>query len=81
MVKFPKKSPEVHVEATLGELNGSKDPVGVEIIREMDGKLMRISVFKKRTVQKVLITKSEPTAELRRASYLTRIISAEELVA
>jgi len=66
---------------TVCEAKYRKEPVGVEIIDEMERKLARISEFGARTIQKVLITRSEPTAELQRTSYLGRIIRARELMA
>jgi hypothetical protein len=64
---------------TVCELKYRNAPIGVEVIGEMQEKLGRIAAFEKRTVQKVLITKSDPTAALLRASYFSRIVKAHEL--
>ena len=66
---------------TICEVKFRDAPIGVEVVAEMEQKLSRIAFLKKRTVQKVLITKAEPSRELRRSSYLSRIITTSDLIA
>ena len=54
-------------------------PIGLEVVRETQDKLARIPMLEKRTVQKVLITRSVPTNELRKSSYFSHIIMASDL--
>jgi AAA+ ATPase superfamily predicted ATPase len=64
---------------TVCEMKYRTGPIGVEIVREMENKLARIPILEKRTVQKVLITRSEPSRELQASSYFSRIIMASEM--
>lgn len=64
---------------TACEIKYRSAPIGVEVIKEMEAKLAAAVVFQKRTVQRVLITKSEPTRELQASSYFSRIVRATEL--
>jgi uncharacterized protein len=64
---------------TICEMKYRATPIGLEIVRETEAKLARIPILEKRTVQKVLITRSEPTSELRKSSYFAHIIMANDL--
>ena len=64
---------------TVCEMKYRSGPIGVEIVREMENKLARIPILEKRTVQKVLITRSEPSRELQASSYFSRIIMANDM--
>ena len=65
---------------TLCEAKYRSAPIGVDIIEEIESKIEKISQFEKRTIQKVLITKSKPSNELLHSSYFSRIIVASELL-
>ena len=65
---------------TLCEMKYREAPVGVETAREMREKLEKVPWIEDRTVQKVLITKSEPTQDLVRSGYFSRILLARELI-
>jgi len=64
---------------TICEMKYRTGPIGLEVVRETENKLARIPILEKRTVQKVLITRSEPTKELRKSSYFSHIIMARDL--
>jgi hypothetical protein len=50
------------------------------VAREVEQKIARIPMLAGRTVQKILITRSEPTGELVRSGYFSRILPARELL-
>jgi len=65
---------------TLCEMKYSTQPVGVEVIAEMERKVQLLeAVAKKKTIQRVLIVKEPVSSELARRTYFYRIIEAREL--
>jgi hypothetical protein len=65
---------------TLCEMKYRDAPVGVETAREVQQKVDKLPWLEDRTVQKVLITRSEPTRELVRSGYFSKILLARELI-
>jgi hypothetical protein len=65
---------------TLCEMKYRDAPVGVDVAKEVQRKVEKLPWLERRTVQKVLITRSEPTRELLRAGYFSRIILARDLI-
>jgi AAA+ ATPase superfamily predicted ATPase len=65
---------------TLCELKYRDARVGIEVTREVAQKIARVPQLAGKTVQKVLITRSEPTRELVRSGFFSRIIPARELL-
>ncbi|MEE8060039.1 MAG: ATP-binding protein [Pseudomonadales bacterium] len=65
---------------TLCEIKYRESSTGTKVIKEVEEKISRIPQFANRSLQKVLITKSEPSSELRRSSYFSHIITADELI-
>ncbi|MBI4600595.1 MAG: hypothetical protein HY721_01410 [Planctomycetes bacterium] len=65
---------------TLCEMKYRDAPVGLETAREVQEKVRRVPWLEGRTVQKVLITRSEPTRELVRSGFFSRILPARELL-
>jgi hypothetical protein len=54
-------------------------PVGLDIIGEVERKAEIInSKFKNKTIQKVLISRSDPTSDLAACGFFYRIIKPEE---
>jgi AAA+ ATPase superfamily predicted ATPase len=53
---------------------------GKEIIAETEKKIELIESKTKKTIQKILITKTEPSQDLLRSGYFYKIIQAEELL-
>lgn len=65
---------------TLCEMKYSLTPVGMGIIKDVERKAEILkSKFKKKTIQKVLISRSSPTKDLAASGYFYRIIKPEEL--
>ncbi|MCP4111127.1 MAG: ATP-binding protein [Desulfobacteraceae bacterium] len=64
---------------TLCEIKYSLTPVGMDIIKEVERKaeILRRK-FKKKTIQKVLISRSKPTRNLTASGYFYRVIRPEE---
>jgi AAA+ ATPase superfamily predicted ATPase len=66
---------------TLCEMKYAMTPIGKEVIPEVERKIERMApLVQKKTVQKVLVTRSPPTRELKTAGYFYRIIEAHELL-
>ena len=64
---------------TLCEMKYSLSPVGMDIIGEVQRKAEIIqNIFKNKTIQKVLISRSNPTNNLASSSYFYKIIKPEE---
>lgn len=64
---------------TLCEMKYSLTPVGMDIIKEVERKVEILkSRFKKKTIQKVLISRSSPTKNLAASGYFYRIIRPDE---
>jgi hypothetical protein len=64
---------------TLCEMKYSLSPVGMDIIGEVQRKVEIIQAkFKKKTIQKVLISRSNPTSNLASSGYFYKIINPEE---
>jgi hypothetical protein len=64
---------------TLCEMKYSLSPVGMDIIEEVQRKAEIINnKFKNKTIQKVLITRSNPTGDLASSGFFYRIIKPEE---
>ncbi len=66
---------------SLCEMKYTEAPVGVEVIQHVQKKVEHLSSFSRKTIQKVLITKSPATKELQQRGYFYKIISAESLIA
>jgi len=66
---------------TLCEIKYSRNPIGKEVISEVEKKVEILSsVFsKKKTIQKVLIVKDRVTKDLDQAHYFYKIIRCEDL--
>jgi AAA+ ATPase superfamily predicted ATPase len=64
---------------TICEMKYQEANVGLEVGRQLQEKINKVSAFEKRTVQKVLISKSPATKELERSGVFYRTILAEEL--
>lgn len=59
----------------------SRQPVGVEVIAEVDKKIGLLEpIAGRRTVQRVLIVRDKVSQELVRSSYFYRVIEARELL-
>ena len=59
----------------------SLKPVGMNIIEEVERKAEIIyNKFKNKTVQKVLISRSNPTGDLASCGFFYRIIKPEEFI-
>ena len=64
---------------TLCEMKYSLRPVGLDIIGEVERKAEIINnKFKNKTIQKVLISRSDPTSDLAACGFFYRIIKPEE---
>ena len=64
---------------TLCEMKYSLSPIGMDVIEEVERKAEIINnKFKKKTVQKVLISSSKPTKDLVSCGFFYRIINPEE---
>ena len=64
---------------TLCEMKYSLSPVGMDIIEEIERKAKIINnKFKNKTVQKVLISRSNPTSDLASCGFFYKIIKPEE---
>jgi hypothetical protein len=64
---------------TVCEMKYRNEPIGREVIAEMEQKLSRTPFPAKRTVQKVLVTRSPPSKEPSASIYFSRIIQGAEL--
>lgn len=62
------------------EIKYTNTKPGKEIITETEKKVQLIRFKTKKTIQKILITKSEPSQELVNTGYFYKIIQAEELM-
>ena len=66
---------------TLCEVKYSLSPVGTSIIEEVERKAKILqNKFKKKTIQKVLISRSNPTSDLASSGFFYRIIKPEEFL-
>ena len=66
---------------TVCEMKYSRQPVGVEVIAEVDKKIDLLEpIAGRRTVQRVLIVRDKVSQELARSSYFYRVIEARELL-
>lgn len=65
---------------TVCEMKYRDAPVGIEVAREVQEKIDKAPRLADRTLQKVLITKSDPTRQLVQSGYFSRIIRARDLV-
>ena len=64
---------------TLCEMKYSLKPVGLDIIDEVERKAELINnQFKNKTIQKVLISRSDPTRDFAACGFFYRIIKPEE---
>ena len=64
---------------SLCEMKYSDRPIGVNIISEVEKKVEFLeNAAGKKTIQKILITKSNPTSELQKSGYFFRIIRVED---
>lgn len=63
---------------TVCEMKCLRTPVGKGVISEMEKKINAVENFSK-TIQKILITMSDPTKDLVESHYFDQIIKAEEL--
>lgn len=54
--------------------------INVSIIKEIQSKIDRIPELQNKTAQKVLISKSEATRELKNKGFFTKIILAEDFM-
>lgn len=66
---------------TVCEIKFQDKPIGLEIAKELQTKITKIPQLENKTVQKVLITNSEPSKELIKSSIFSKIIRAKELIA
>ncbi len=65
---------------TLCEMKYSLSPVGMGLIKEVERKAEILKrKFKRKTIQKVLISRSNPTKDLAASGYFYRVIKPEEL--
>ncbi len=69
---------EDHV-LTLCELKYTHNPVGVDVILDVEKKIKAFPLKKNKTLQKVLITKAPPTSELLKKGYFYKILRATDL--
>ncbi|MBT4089010.1 MAG: hypothetical protein HOE30_11010 [Deltaproteobacteria bacterium] len=66
---------------TLIEAKYSRNPIGLSIIQEVERKVEVLKQkFKRKTIQRVLISQSEPTKELLASGYFYRFITPDELL-
>ena len=66
---------------TVCEMKFKDTKVGTEVIAPFEEKIQRLSnpSTRRRTIERVLVTASEPTEELRREGYFHRILTLPEL--
>jgi hypothetical protein len=64
---------------TLCEIKYTKSPVGINVIPETEQKVELLERKYRRTIQRILITKSAPTKDLMDKHYFYKIIQADEL--
>jgi AAA+ ATPase superfamily predicted ATPase len=65
---------------TLIECKFRENPVGIEVMRDMENKLSALRVPRTFTVEKVLISASGVTEELDRKNYFHRILGLESIM-
>ncbi|MBI3534505.1 MAG: ATP-binding protein [Deltaproteobacteria bacterium] len=65
---------------TLCELKYTNNPVGIDVISEVEKKIEILPLKKKKTLQKILITKSPPSTDLLKKAYFYKILRATDLL-
>ncbi|MBU0505584.1 MAG: ATP-binding protein [bacterium] len=65
---------------TLCEMKYRLTPIGKDVIAEVEKKAQLLENITNKTIQKVLVTKSEPTKELIASGYFYKIIMAKDLI-
>ncbi len=65
----------------LCEIKYTRKKPGIEIIEETEKKVALVESKTRKTIQKILITKTEPSEDLVRTNYFYKIILAGELMA
>lgn len=66
---------------TLCEIKWREQTMGINLIKEVEKKVESLSkLYPRKTIQKVLITKSEPSKDLLGTGYFYKIIKAETLI-
>lgn len=63
---------------TLVECKFSAGLVGAKVMKEIDAKIKALSLPRKYTVEKVLITANEVTSDLEESDYFNQIISIDQ---
>ncbi len=63
---------------TVCEIKYQNSAIGMNVIRELQGKIEKIEELQNKTVQKVLISKSQASPEVLKSGYFSRVILAEE---
>ncbi len=65
---------------TFCEMKYRQEPVGAEVIREVEEKLRRTTLPKGWSHEKILIVNQAPSLELEKSGYFNRILTADELI-
>ncbi len=65
---------------TICEIKYQQAPVSKSVVAEFERKIESLNIKKRKTIQKVLITASEPEPALKKMHYFDRIVTLEELV-
>lgn len=65
---------------TLCEMKYRTSPVGKEIVADVEKKVELLKTITKKTIQRILITRSQPSKDLAGSGYFYRIIIADELM-
>lgn len=63
---------------TVVECKFSENPIGVKVTKEIDSKIKALSLPRKYTIEKVLVTANEVTSDLRDSDYFNQIITLDE---
>ena len=65
---------------TVCEMKYQDRPIGIEVGKALNTKIEKVPSLVNKAIQKVLVSKSEPTCELLRSGIFSKIILAHELI-
>lgn len=65
---------------TFCEMKYRQEPMGTEVIRDMEEKIKRTALPRGWSYEKVLITNQSPSKELEKSGYFNHILTAETLI-
>ena len=66
--------------ATLIECKFTENPVGVDVIRDMEQKISRLKISRNYSIEKVLISASGVTVDVEDKNYFNRILGLKALL-